>query len=204
MSGFLKYAQADPDHVAIVDPDGTEHRAGRDVLGRANQVVARPARGGSRGPATRSRRCSPTVEPDAAHLARAVGLLVLRPDQLPPERARDRVHPRGLRGEGIREPRALRRARRRGSRRSGHRARYAPHTARCPFRSLRRDRRLRATTASEDRKTGASMHLHVGHHRPAQGRAPPAAGSTPTHRRDLHVLLLDLRHPAARRATCTS
>ena len=38
MSGFWKYAQADPDHLAIVDPDGTEHRAG-DVLARANQVV---------------------------------------------------------------------------------------------------------------------------------------------------------------------
>src|SRR6478752_6659642 len=38
MSGFWKYAQADPDHLAIVDPDGTEHRAG-DVLERANQVV---------------------------------------------------------------------------------------------------------------------------------------------------------------------
>ena len=38
MSGFWKYAAADPDHLAIVDPDGTEHRAAA-VLARANQVV---------------------------------------------------------------------------------------------------------------------------------------------------------------------
>ena len=38
MSGFWKYAQADPGHLAIVDPDGTEHRAGA-VHDRANQVV---------------------------------------------------------------------------------------------------------------------------------------------------------------------
>jgi long-chain acyl-CoA synthetase len=37
--GFWKYAQEDPEHVAIIDPDGTEHAAG-DVLARANQVVA--------------------------------------------------------------------------------------------------------------------------------------------------------------------
>src|SRR3546814_13673148 len=38
MSGFYKYAQADPSEVAVVDPDGTEHRAG-DVLARANRYV---------------------------------------------------------------------------------------------------------------------------------------------------------------------
>jgi long-chain acyl-CoA synthetase len=38
LSGFWKYAQQDPDVVAIIDPDGTEHTAG-DVLARANQVV---------------------------------------------------------------------------------------------------------------------------------------------------------------------
>ncbi len=36
--GFWKYAQEDPDYVAIVDPDGTERTAG-EVLARANQVV---------------------------------------------------------------------------------------------------------------------------------------------------------------------
>jgi long-chain acyl-CoA synthetase len=36
--GFWKYAQEDPDYLAIVDPDGTEHAAG-DVLARANQIV---------------------------------------------------------------------------------------------------------------------------------------------------------------------
>src|SRR4051794_9004052 len=38
MSGFWKFAHADPDYLAIVDPDGTEHAAGT-VLARANQVV---------------------------------------------------------------------------------------------------------------------------------------------------------------------
>ena len=38
MSGFYKYAQADPDFVAVVDPDGTEHTAGA-LLGRANRYV---------------------------------------------------------------------------------------------------------------------------------------------------------------------
>ncbi|MDQ2648809.1 MAG: AMP-binding protein, partial [Actinomycetota bacterium] len=38
MSGFYKYAQQDPDFVAVVDPDGTEHRAG-DLLARANRYV---------------------------------------------------------------------------------------------------------------------------------------------------------------------
>ncbi len=36
--GFWKYAEEDPGYLAIVDPDGTEHRAG-DVLARANQIV---------------------------------------------------------------------------------------------------------------------------------------------------------------------
>ena len=36
--GFWKYAQDDPDYVAIVDPDGTEHSAA-DVLSRSNQLV---------------------------------------------------------------------------------------------------------------------------------------------------------------------
>ena len=38
MSGFYKYAEAEPDFVAVVDPDGTEVRAG-DLLARANQYV---------------------------------------------------------------------------------------------------------------------------------------------------------------------
>ena len=36
--GFWALAQADPDHLALVTPDGTEHTAG-DLLGRVNQVV---------------------------------------------------------------------------------------------------------------------------------------------------------------------
>jgi long-chain acyl-CoA synthetase len=36
--GFWRLAQADPDRIAAVDPDGTEHTAG-DLLARANQVV---------------------------------------------------------------------------------------------------------------------------------------------------------------------
>lgn len=36
--GFWRQAQADPEWIAAVDPDGTEHRAG-DLLARANQLV---------------------------------------------------------------------------------------------------------------------------------------------------------------------
>ncbi|MFC4562124.1 acyl-CoA synthetase [Nocardiopsis mangrovi] len=36
--GFWKLAQADPDRLACVDPDGTEHRAGA-LLGRADRLV---------------------------------------------------------------------------------------------------------------------------------------------------------------------
>lgn len=36
--GFWRLAQADPDWIAAVDPDGTEHRAG-DLLARANRLV---------------------------------------------------------------------------------------------------------------------------------------------------------------------
>jgi long-chain acyl-CoA synthetase len=38
MSGFWKYAEQDPEHLAVVDPSGTEYRAA-DVLARANQMV---------------------------------------------------------------------------------------------------------------------------------------------------------------------
>ena len=38
MSGFYKYAEVEPDFVAVVEPDGTEVRAG-DLLARANQYV---------------------------------------------------------------------------------------------------------------------------------------------------------------------
>jgi long-chain acyl-CoA synthetase len=38
MSGFYKYAEAEPDFVAVVDPDGTEHTAG-GIHARSNQIV---------------------------------------------------------------------------------------------------------------------------------------------------------------------
>src|SRR5690606_19208159 len=38
MSGFYRYAQAEPEVVAVVDPDGTEHTAGA-LLARANRLV---------------------------------------------------------------------------------------------------------------------------------------------------------------------
>jgi len=36
--GFWARAQENPDWIAVVDPDGTEHKAG-DLLGRVNQLV---------------------------------------------------------------------------------------------------------------------------------------------------------------------
>src|SRR4051794_30553254 len=38
MPGFWKYAEDDPDYLAVVDPDGTEHTSG-DILGRCNQLL---------------------------------------------------------------------------------------------------------------------------------------------------------------------
>ncbi|HEY1737594.1 MAG TPA: AMP-binding protein, partial [Acidimicrobiia bacterium] len=38
MPGFWKYAEADPNYLAVVDPDGTEHSAG-DILAGCNQLL---------------------------------------------------------------------------------------------------------------------------------------------------------------------
>ena len=57
--GFWALAQEDPDHLALVTPDGDEVRSG-ELLGRANQVVhALRARASSR--ATWSPPSSPTA-----------------------------------------------------------------------------------------------------------------------------------------------
>ena len=100
--GFWKFAHDDPGYLAIVDPDGTEHAAG-DVLARANQLAhALRGLGLQKGDAVAA--VLPNgAQPFTLYLAALADRALLRPDQLPAERARDRVHPRGLRGEGVRE-----------------------------------------------------------------------------------------------------
>ena len=93
--GFWALAQEDPDHLALVAPDGTELTAG-ELLGRANQARARAAR--LRARARRHRRHR------AAQRRRGVRDLPRRlqagwylvPDQPPPGRPRDRLHREGL------------------------------------------------------------------------------------------------------------
>ena len=99
MSGFYKYAEAEPDFVAVVDPDGTEVRAG-DLLG-AGQPVRPPAALARAGEGRQRRRRAPQRrEAGRGVPRRAAGRLVLRADQLPALGAGDRLHHPGLRREG--------------------------------------------------------------------------------------------------------
>ena len=81
--GFWNYALEDPDALAVVDPDGTEHTAG-EVLdaqppGGARPAVARPEAGD-----TVAAVLPNGIEPDArVPRARSQAGLVLRADQLP-------------------------------------------------------------------------------------------------------------------------
>ena len=58
MSGFYKYAQAEPDFVAVVDPDGTEHPPATSWPGPTGTSTPSARSGWRR--ATPSPRCSPT------------------------------------------------------------------------------------------------------------------------------------------------
>ena len=156
--GFWKYAQDDPGYLAIVDPDGTEHAAG-DVLARANQVVHAPARrSGLKQGDTVAAVLPNGSHPCTVYLAALQAGFYYVPINYRLSRAGDRVHPPGLRREGVREPRALRRRGERGRRRGGHpaasppRARHGPRLP--PVRRARRPRSPRRcpTTAPPARR----------------------------------------------------
>ena len=159
-------------------------RAG-ELLGRANQVGPRPARPRA------SRRATPlaVLLPNGTELielylgALQIGRLP-HADQPPPGRARDRLHRRRQRRQGLRRPRALRR---RGHARRGRRGRLPRRpplrrrhrsTASAPTPSCSTGQPTTAARGPHHRRGDA---LHVGHHRPAQGReAGPRRASTPT------------------------
>ena len=207
MAGFWKYAQEDPDYLAIVDPDGTEHTRRRRARARATRSCTRCARSGcSR--ATRSPRCcrtashpctctSPRCRPACTTCRSTTGC----------RRPEIAYILTGLRREGVRQPRALRRPRERGGRRGrASRPSAASRTARSPgFRSFDEVVDRAADDAARRPRDRRGDALHVGHHRQAEGREAPAhRASTPTRqRRAVHVPARPVRHHAAATATCT-
>ena len=159
-------------------------RGGRPHVRRARRA-REPARAGSSRPgsarATASRSCRRNRAEFGEVWAARPRRVPAHARQLAPHRRRGRVHRRRLRGQGARRRRVGRcgRVRRRGG---------APRAAR-PARGRRRDRRLRRATTTSSRPSTAPIArrpdarhrdaLHVGHHRPAEGRAaraptPPA------------------------------
>ena len=87
--GFWALAQEDPDHLALVTPEGRDVTAG-ELLGRANQLVH-----ALRGIGFETGDVVATLLPNGAEMirdlpGRAAGRLVPRPHQPPPGRARGR------------------------------------------------------------------------------------------------------------------
>ena len=199
--GFWALAHENPDKLALVAPDGTEYTrrraAGPDQPGGPRAAGARPAARGRGGHPPPQRGGDVRAVP-----GRPAGRLVPGPDQPPPDRARGRLHPEGLRGQGLRRPRAVRR----GGRRRRRRGRAARRRGRF---AVGRDRRLRllrhhaghpAHHRSRRPHHRRRHELHLGHHRQPQGGVPAAERRHPRgggHRpvRDP----LPVRHPARRR-----
>ena len=109
--GFWALAHEDPDHLALVAPDGTEYTAG-ELLGPDQPGGPRAARASDLQPGDVVATLLPNgVEMFELYLAALQAGWYLVPDQPPPGGARGRLHPEGLRGQGLRGPRALRRRR---------------------------------------------------------------------------------------------
>ena len=200
--GFWYYAQEDPDALAVVDPDGTEHTRRRRARalqpGRPRAARARPA---SR--ATRSPRSCPTASTRCTvYLAALQTGLYYVPINYRLSRAGDRVHPAGLRREGVHHPRALRR--RRGARRPTRpgipaEARLAHrHGARASASFDDAASPASPTTLPDDRTAGAAMHYTSGTTGKPKGVKRPLTGLDPdTTRRAVHVPARAVRHHAA-------
>ena len=161
--GFWKYAEEDPEYIAVVDPDGTEHSAG-DVLALANQWVHALRVLGMERNDTVAAVLAERLAAVRALPRGAASRLLLRADQLPAERVGDRIHHQRLRREGIRQRRTLRRPRRQGRRRSGR----IPRTRGSSFGTIPGFRPVddalagQPTTLPDNRSTGASMHYTSG------------------------------------------
>ena len=155
-------------------------------------------------PATRSRRCCRTASTrSTVYLAALQAGWYYVPINYRLSRAGDRVHPPGLRREGVRQPRALRRPRERGGRRGGH-------PGRGPARARQRSPASAPSTTSLDRAarrrcprtapTGAAMHYTSGTTGKPKGVKRALAEHRPRHeRRALHVPARPVRHHAQRR-----
>ena len=200
MSGFYKYAQAEPDFVAVVDPDGTEH-AGRRPPG-AGQPLRPPAPLARAGEGRQRRRRPPERRAAGRGVPRrAAGRLVLRADQLPALGARR--SPTSSRTPGAKAIVSHERYAEviaAAADEAGVPGRGPPrprHRARLP---RRRGRARRAARHAPRRPRRRRRHaLHVGHHRQAQGREAQAQRRRP--RRDgraVHRLLQPVRHPPPR------
>ena len=194
--GFWNLAQQDPDHLALVD-------AGRRRAGRAGELLARANRlvHGLRALGLGTGDCVAIVLPNGARDDRALprrraGRLVPDADQPPPDRVRDRLHRAGLRREGVRRRTSA----------SPRPARGAADEIGFPQRgALRGRRRCPASAPTRSSPTGQPTtlpdrarrrpgdELHVGHDRPAEGRAPPARRrSTPTPSRSMFAMFLGM------------
>ena len=201
MAGFWKYAQEDPGLPRDRRP--RRHRAHRRRRarprqpGRARAALARFAAGrhGRRGAAERP-------SPDARVPRGAAGRLVLRADQLPALAARGRVHPPGLRREGVRQPRALRRrSRARPPTKPASRPSTGSRTGRSPGsgRSTKSSTRSRRRCPT-NRATGAAMHYTSGTTGKPKGVKRALAEHRPRHERGaVHVPARPVRHHARRR-----
>ena len=183
MSGFWKYAQADPDYLAIVDPDGTEHRAG-DVLARCQPGRARPARARVAEGRHASRPCSRTARtPCTVYLAALQAGWYYVPINYrlsPPEIAyilKDSDAKAFVSHERFAAIAVGRRRRgRHPAPTRASRTAPSPASARSPSSST-----AQPTTAARRPHGRRGDALHVGHHRPPEGRAAHAARrSTPT------------------------
>ena len=183
--GFWKYAQEDPG--LRRDRRPRRHRAHRRRRARAREPGrARAARRSACSPATRSPRCCPNgSNPMHVYLAALQAGFYYVPINYRLSAARDRVHPAGLRREGVHQPRALRRPRRaRPPTRPASPPRPGSRTARsrasASFAELvdrAADRRCPRTAS-----TGAAMHYTSGTTGKPKGVKRALAEHRPRHR----------------------
>ena len=183
--GFWNLAQKNPSRVALVEPDGRSVTAG-ELLAAANRLVH-----GLRALGLQQGDCVATVLPNGApmielYLAAGAGRAVPDADQSPPDRAGDRAtscrtpRPRCSSATSASPTRAAAPPRRPASRR---RARFAVGARRRLPRRTRSSRAGQPDDAARRSRRRAGDELHLGHHRPPEGRAPAAGAVRSRHGR---------------------
>ena len=133
-----------------------------------------------------------------AHLGHRTDRPLPGAGQLSPDRTRDRLPARRLRRQGPDRARAVRPA---GDQRGGRSAAGPVRGGRDRrVRTVRRARRRPARRTARRAHGRRADDLHLRHHRPAEGRPPPADRGGPAHRRRVrHVPVPRVRNPDARR-----